>query len=389
MSMVELDTFLDDVRAVARDVAAPAAVAVDAEARFPHEAIDALRECGALGAFVPASHGGAGLPLEVIGQACFELARGCSAVGMVFAMHQIQVASLVGFGVGHAFFDAYLRDLVSEQRLIASVTSEVGVGGDLRRTIAPLSQVDGAMHLEKQAPTVSYGVHADDLLITARRSAEADEADQVLELARSDQSTLEQTSSWDPLGMRGTCSPGFKLIAEIAPDQVVPVAFAEIAPRSMVPCSHLFWGHVWLGIANEAFERAAGFVRGQARSRPGWTPPTAQPLSQLASTLQAMRATLAAATAEYQAMLLEGASTDAATTFAYAIRINSVKVTMSERAAEVCFGALRITGMAGYKNDTPFSIGRQLRDSLSAALMIGNERILATNATLLLVQKST
>ena len=43
--------------------------------------------------------------------------------------------------------------------------------------------------------------------------------------------------------------------------------------------------------------------------------------------------------------------------------------------------------MAGYQNTTPFSVGRHIRDSLSAALMIANERIHATNAALLLVQR--
>jgi acyl-CoA dehydrogenase len=44
-------------------------------------------------------------------------------------------------------------------------------------------------------------------------------------------------------------------------------------------------------------------------------------------------------------------------------------------------------GILGYKNDSPFSLGRQLRDSLSASLMISNDRILAKNAAMLLVCK--
>ncbi len=43
--------------------------------------------------------------------------------------------------------------------------------------------------------------------------------------------------------------------------------------------------------------------------------------------------------------------------------------------------------MVGYKNDTPFSVGRHLRDALSASLMVSNERIHETNAGLLLVAK--
>ena len=46
-----------------------------------------------------------------------------------------------------------------------------------------------------------------------------------------------------------------------------------------------------------------------------------------------------------------------------------------------------VCGIVGYKNDTPFSIGRHLRDTMSASLMVANERIHETNATLLLIAK--
>ena len=44
-------------------------------------------------------------------------------------------------------------------------------------------------------------------------------------------------------------------------------------------------------------------------------------------------------------------------------------------------------GSSGYKNDTPFSVGRHLRDTMSACLMVANERIHQTNAGLLLIAK--
>jgi acyl-CoA dehydrogenase len=46
-----------------------------------------------------------------------------------------------------------------------------------------------------------------------------------------------------------------------------------------------------------------------------------------------------------------------------------------------------ICGMAGYKNDSPYSLGRHLRDAYGAALMINNDRIYGANASLLLVHK--
>ena len=66
--------------------------------------------------------------------------------------------------------------------------------------------------------------------------------------------------------------------------------------------------------------------------------------------------------------------------------MNNLKVTGSEMAVEIVQLALLICGITGYKNDTPYSVGRHLRDALSAALMISNDRILANTSNLLLVQ---
>jgi acyl-CoA dehydrogenase len=42
-----------------------------------------------------------------------------------------------------------------------------------------------------------------------------------------------------------------------------------------------------------------------------------------------------------------------------------------------------VAGLSGYRNDTPYSLGRHLRDAHSAALMINNDRILGNSAALL------
>jgi acyl-CoA dehydrogenase len=55
--------------------------------------------------------------------------------------------------------------------------------------------------------------------------------------------------------------------------------------------------------------------------------------------------------------------------------------------ASIVGDALQICGIMGYKNDSEFALGRQLRDALSAALMVGNDRIYATNASMLLILK--
>ncbi len=370
------------------DVAGAQAGDVDQRGRFPSEAVDALRAAGALGWAVPLEYGGAGAAIDVLSQATFELSRRCSAAGMVFAMHQIQVASIARHMGGSAWFADYLRRVAAEQRLIASATSEVGVGGDLRRSIAAVLPDDagGFVRFEKKASAMSYGAHADDLLTSLRRGPSAEPGDQVLVLTHFSEMEVEQTGEWDTLGMRGTCSPGFTVKARCRAEQILPDPFGAIAAETMAPYSHILWAHVWLGIATEAFSRAQSFVRAQARQKPGTTPPAALRLSELSARMAQFRALVQTATEEY-ARLADRDDGRELSTVGYTARINNLKIAASEAAAEACQGALRICGFAGYSNCGPYSVTRQLRDATSAALMIANDRLLATNAALLTVYR--
>jgi acyl-CoA dehydrogenase len=380
------ETFLASVERVADEVAAKHVDDVDREARFPHEAIDALRELQALSAFVPRELGGAGVGMDEIATASFLLGKRCGATAMVFAMHQIQVACLVRHSARSEWFEQYLRELVADQRLIASATSEVGTGGDMGRSVAAVEPgANGRASFEKQAPTVSYGSHADDLLTTLRRSPDADGGDQVAVLTHADQVELEQMGTWDPFGMRGTCSPGFKIRASFDAGQVLPEPFAEVSGRTMVPVSHILWSHIWLGIATDAFDRARAFVRAAARQKPGEPLPAAVRLSHLMVELSLLRGEVGSALREFDdESAHEGEQT---ATMARAVRYNNLKIAASEQAPRVCQGAMGVCGIVGFKNDTPYSVGRHLRDTMSAALMVANERIHQTNAALLLVAK--
>jgi acyl-CoA dehydrogenase len=379
--------FIRTVRRIAGEFAAPNADRVDRDARFPAETIDALRAERALSALIPEEYGGGGVSLPAIAAACFELGRRCGASAMVFAMHQIMIATIVRHVEGDAWFAAYLREVARDQRLVASVTSEVGTGGDLGRSIAAVTPSgDGRATFEKQAPTVSYGAQADDLLTTLRRAPDAEPGDQVLVLTHKEQYTLEPTATWDPLGMRGTCSPGYVVRGAFGPEQIVGAHWPTMAAETMVPVSHLLWAHLWLGIATDAFDRARAFVRAAAKQKPGETPATAVRLSHLMSELSLLRAEVSSGLREF-VEASEEPGRERLSTMAAALRFNNLKIAASEQAPRVCQGAMGVCGIVGFKNDTPFSVGRHLRDTMSACLMVANERIHATNANLLLIAK--
>ncbi|HEX8754663.1 MAG TPA: acyl-CoA dehydrogenase family protein [Solirubrobacterales bacterium] len=377
---------LESVRRIAEEVAGPNAEAVDREARFPAEAVTALREAKALSAFVPGALNGEGASLQAIAAACFELGRRCGATAMVFAMHQIQIACMVRHLDGSPWFEGYLREVVEKQLLVASITSEVGTGGDMGKSVAAVSEpADGVAGFEKQAPTVSYGEHADAFLTTVRRAPDAEPGDQVLVLTRAEQMKLDPQGSWDPLGMRGTCSPGFVANATFPVEQIMATPFSQISSESMTPISHILWSHVWLGVATDAFDRARAFVRAAAKRKPGEPLPAAIRLSELMSELSLLRAEVSLALREY--CDIADSDRPRLSEMATILRFNNLKIAASEQAPRVCQAAMGVCGIVGYKNDTPFSVGRHLRDSMSACLMVANERIHKTDASLLLIAK--
>jgi acyl-CoA dehydrogenase len=113
--------------------------------------------------------------------------------------------------------------------------------------------------------------------------------------------------------------------------------------------------------------------------------PAAIRLSELMSELSLLRAEVYSALREFT----DASAGDRSrlSEMATILRFNNLKIAASEQAPRVCQGALGVCGIVGFKNDTPFSVGRHLRDTMSACLMVANERIHHTNASLLLIAK--
>jgi acyl-CoA dehydrogenase len=368
---------------IGAEVAAVHAVDVDRNGRFPAEAIAALADARMLSSFVPTELGGEGATMTDIVAACHVLGMYCSSTAMVFAMHQIQVACLVHHGLESTELREHLRLLAAEQRLQASATTEVGTGGDVRSSVCAVASNGTTYRLRKETPVISYGDYAQDILVTARRHADAPAADQVIVVVRRSDAELVPTSDWDALGMRGTCSRGFVLTAEGPIGHVLSTPYAEISARTMLPVSHLVWAGLWSGIATDAVRQVRASLRKQAR-KSGGVPSSAPDVAMLHADLELVRSAIAATTQLYERVRMDPA---AATTPSMTLRMNALKVSVSLALPRIVTDALRLGGINAYRNDSEQSLGRHLRDLHSAALMVHNERILANNGSLLCVTK--
>jgi acyl-CoA dehydrogenase len=359
---------------IAAEIAAKFADSVDREGRFPKEAFDAIREQRLLGLLIPAALGGEDASAAEIVDVCYILGRACASTAMIYAMHQTKIACLVRHSGGNAWQEGLQRRIAEEQLLMASSTTEGANGGNIRSSEAAIQTKGPRIVLERNASVISYGAHADGIVTTARRNEAAASSDQVLVAFLKEDYTLERTQSWDTLGMRGTCSTGFILRAHGDPNQALPEAYDGIHSQTMMPLAHLFWSAVWSGIAAGAVQRARAFVRKAARAAEGKLPPAAAHLTRARVSLETLRGAVQSALRKFE---LRASDPQALTAMDVQIALNFLKVEASELAVTIVMSAMRACGLAGYRNDGEFTMGRYLRDILSSPIMINNDRILA------------
>ena len=366
--------FIESAEAAA-EVARAHAADVDARGRFPSEAFAVLRERKLLGMLVAAELGGESARAADVADVCAILGAACSATAMIFAMHQVKVACVARHSKGAVWLLDFQRRVAERQLLLASSTTEGMNGGNIRSSEAAIQLEGPRVRLTRDASCISYGAEADAIVTTARRGESAAHSDQVLVVFERDDYALTPTKSWDTLGMRGTCSVGYLLEAEGVAEQVLPEPYDRIHSQTMAPYAHLFWSASWCGIATGAFATARAFVRQASRNSAGRMPPGAQQLTRARVSLETLRATVQAGLANFERHAREPGGL---TAMDAQLALNFLKVESSELAVETVMRCLRACGLSGYRNDTEFSIGRALRDVLSAPLMINNERILAS-----------
>ena len=362
----------DDVVAAARaaaGVAAEHAAETDRAAVFPADALRAVTDAGLLAAVVPSAAGGLGSDMSTLAAIATELARGCGSTAMIWAMHQLQLACVIRHGgLDVPGVATCLSTVVNDGTLLASVTSERGIGGDIRRSRAAV-HTEGPEHtLAKEASTVSYGAHAGAFLITARRSPDASDDDQVAVVVPHDRVSLTVRGRWNPMGMRGTCSPAFDLTARFDADHVLPQPFGVVAGRTLIPLSQILWSAVWIGLATEATARAARYLAAAGRTDPrmAWAD----------QILTGLDAQLHDAITWYDEVTAGEREMDKR----FKLRMNALKLAASTSTVEVAQHALAVCGFAGYQEDGPFSVARHLRDLYSARIMVSNDRLVAVNA---------
>ncbi|MFK0250084.1 acyl-CoA dehydrogenase family protein [Amycolatopsis azurea] len=354
--------------------------AADREARFPAAALEAMRATGLLGMMVPKEHGGLGGSIGDLVEATVALGRTDMSVAMIFAMHGQQVAALAGYAEGD-LRERALTGIAEGRCYVASVTTEIK-GGGLLDSDSRTRLDDGVLRLDRSAPIVTGGAHADAFLVTMRSPGSTSPNEVDLVWVERDQVSVAPLGGWQPLGMRATESGPMRLTGEVPASQVVGGhgAFPGIAAAVFAPLAHLGWAAAWLGTAVGAYSRLLRHLR-SAAGRKRFDPGSDLALVRLASVRSRLDVTNAVL--RHTARAVE--STEDPTELSTQLLVNTLKT----HAARECFAAvdemIEIVGLKhGYFADSELRLERSFRDLRSASLNYSDDRLRKTNGALAL-----
>jgi alkylation response protein AidB-like acyl-CoA dehydrogenase len=119
----------DLARKVARERIAPHAADVDEQERYPREAMDALREAGLFGIWVPEAYGGSDMGCLALSLACEEVAWACAASATQYLDQPLGGLPILMFG-SEEQKRRYLPGLATGELLAAYSLSEPEAGSD-------------------------------------------------------------------------------------------------------------------------------------------------------------------------------------------------------------------------------------------------------------------
>ena len=366
----------EDLQAAVEQVAVVAGKHVartDADASFPTAALDAMRQSGLLGLLVPVEHGGLGGDLRSLIDTSIRLGRVDMSVAMIFAMHCQQVAALVNHG-SDKLRQELLPEVAAGRLYLASVTTETGKGGHLLSAATPLGQRDGELVLDRLAPIVTGGDHADGFLITMR-SPDAQSPHEVsLVYAHRHQLEVSGSGEWDPLGMRASHSVALHLAGRLPDHQIVGRNgdFRSISIQTFAPLAHLGWSACWLGTAAGALSRTVKMLR-QSRKTAERDPLGSEfLLGRLAGARE--RLDSVHALLSHSCRTVE-TSSDLSTP-RIQLLLNSLKITASEECYRAVDTLVDAVGMRhGYLRGSPTRLEQALRDLRSTTLNYHNDRL--------------
>jgi alkylation response protein AidB-like acyl-CoA dehydrogenase len=327
-------------RRIAREVLRVYAADVDANARFPVEAIDALREHRLLGLAVPTQYGGVGGGPVMFAAVAEELAEACGSTAMIFVMHTAATRAIVASDT-LAARDEVLRAIARGDHLTTLAFSEVGSRSHFWAPVSSMTPHGGDFETTARKAWVTSANHADSYVA----SAQAHDASTVLEttlyLTRRG-GAVRVSGTFNGLGLRGNDS------APVTIDNA-RVSHADLLTRPGEGGRHMLrvvlpWFCIGTAAMANGLCRAAVAATAEHLQDAGYER-TGQKLRDL-PTLRARLADMSVRTEQSRALLARTAgelerSSDSLLLFAFEARLSAIQaaVDVTDLAMKACGGA--------------------------------------------------
>jgi alkylation response protein AidB-like acyl-CoA dehydrogenase len=350
---MDLTGRLDPVLATAARFAAE----VDADARFPEEAVSALRESGMLGLTLPPEVGGLGGGPHEFVDAIGQLAGVCGSTAMIYLMHVSAAMPLAAAPPPGR--EDLLGDLADGRALGSLAFSEAGSRSHFWAPVSQARTSEHGVRLEAKKSWVTSAGHA-DVYVVSTQTPWTDTVD--LYAVPADTPGVELAGGWAGMGYRGNASNPMMFACEVPESYRLgdPGGGLDLMLGTVLPWFNLGNGAVSLGLSQAAVDAA---VRHCTASR-------LEHLDQSLSALPTIRAQLAKMSIElasHRAYLTQAAARVVEPAEDTVLHVLGVKAAANDAALRITDAAMRVCGGAAFSKH--LQIERYFRDARAGSVM--------------------
>lgn len=331
---------------------------VDAEGRYPDEAMRALRESGLLGLTVPVEAGGLGGGPHELVATIGSLAGVCGSTAMIYLMH---VGAVMPVAVAPPpGLPKLLGQMADGSSLGSLAFSEAGSRSHFW---APVSQATGEgehVHLSTRKSWVTSAGHAEVYIVSTGSADVAGGVD--LYALPADTPGVEVAGPWRGMGLRGNASSPMTIDAHVPADHRLGAAGSgfEQMLQVVLPWFNLGNSAVSVGLSRAAVTAAVAHTSASKLEH----------LDQSLSALPTIRAQLARMSIELASMAAYLDATAARLaepqedTMLYVL---GVKAATNDAALRITDAAMRVCGGAAFSEH--LQVDRYFRDARAGHVM--------------------
>lgn len=337
------------------EVAAAHAAAVDRQARFPEETVDALAATGLLGLTIPQDAGGiGGGPPEFL-EATRRLASVCASSAMIYLMHVCSAQVAIAGGA-----PAEAVASMASSGLATLAFSERGSRSHFWAPVSVPVGEDGALRLDASKSFVTSAGHAAWYVVATRQPGGDSPLASTLYLVPADAPGIDVDGPWAGLGLRGNASGPMTFRTPLADCSTLggDGGGLDLMLGVVLPWFQLGSGAVSTGIAEGAMAATVGHV----------TSARLEHLDQTLADLPTVRARIGRAQTEIEgaagflshlAARMEAGDAEAP--------VLAAKAVANEMALSVTSSLMQASGGAGMSPALP--IERFFRDARAGSVM--------------------